>query len=60
VRATGGLRKQLGIGVKNKVESSTPHPPHLAISHWWAYWQDELSYWRAEILTGFWGEQRRR
>jgi len=30
VRATGGLRKQWELGVKNKVESSTPPPLHLA------------------------------
>jgi len=28
VRATGGLRKQWELGVKSKVESSTPPPPH--------------------------------
>jgi len=48
LRATGGLRKQWGLGVKSKVESSTPPPPpHLALSHWWAYWQAELSHWWA-------------
>jgi len=60
VMATGGLRKQWELGVKSKVESSTPSPPHLALSHWWAYWQAELSYWWAEILTGFLGEVRGR
>jgi len=44
VRAIGGLRKQWKLGVKSKVESSTPPPPHLALAHWWAYWQAELSY----------------